>query len=92
MYASGPGAYALTDPGAAAAAGSHWSVLGYAKYGFTPKAAVAVSAQWFDYTGGWQFAGGLDLKPVAGLQIQPEVRYLTTSSTWDAIIRVNRNF
>jgi hypothetical protein len=92
MYASGPSAYAITDPGFGPAVGSHWSALAYAKYAFSPKAAVALSAQWWDYSGGWQFTGGLDLKPVAGLQIQPEVRYLTSSSTWDAIIRVNRSF
>lgn len=92
MYASGPGVYAVTDPGAAAAVGAHWSALGYAKYAFNPKAAAAISAQWFDYTGGWVFTGGLDLKPVAGLQIQPEIQYRSSNTSWQGVIRVNRSF
>ena len=92
FYASGPGVYAITDPGAAAAAGAHWSILGHAKYAFSPKAAVAVGAQWFDYTGGWVITGGLDLKPVAGLQIQPEIQYRSSNASWQGIIRVNRTF
>ncbi len=92
MYASGAGVYAITDPGAAAAAGAHWSVLGYVKGQFTPKVAAAVAAQWFDYSGGWVFTGGLDLKPVAGLQIQPEIQYRTSNATWWGVIRVIRTF
>ncbi len=94
FYASGPGVYAITDPGGAAAgaAGAHWSILGHAKYAFSPKAAVALGAQWFDYTGGWAITGGLDLKPVAGLQIQPEIQYRSTNASWQGVIRVNRTF
>ena len=92
MYASGPGAYAITDPGAAAAAGAHWSALGYVKGSFSPKVAAAVSAQWYDYTGGWVFTGGLDLKPVSGLQIQPEIQYRSSNATWWGVIRINRSF
>ena len=92
FYASGPGVYAITDPGAAAAVGSHWSVLGHAKYAFSPKAAVAIGAQWYDYTGGWAITGGLDLKPVAGLQIQPEIQYRSSNASWQGVIRVNRTF
>ncbi len=92
MYASGAGAYAINDPGAAAAAGAHWSALGYVKGQFSPTLAAAVTAQWYSHSGGWAFVGGLDWTPVTNLQIRPEVRYLTTNTSWAAVIRVDRNF
>jgi hypothetical protein len=91
MYSSGAGRYAITDPGAAGTF-APWSVLGYVKGQFTPKAAAFAQAQWFSNTGGWVLTGGLDLKPIEGFRIRPEMVYQTTNNAWGGLIRFGRTF
>jgi hypothetical protein len=90
MYSSGAGRYAIVDPGAGVLA--PWSAAAYVKGNFTATAAAFLQAQWFSGNGAWEFAGGLDLKPVSGLRIRPEVRYRTSSGAWAAIARFDRDF
>ena len=83
FYASGAGVYNV--------GGTNWSVLGHVMYNFSPKAGLGFEAQWFD-TGVWAFAAGMDLKPVTGLRIRPEVRYNTGTTAWTGLIRFDRTF
>ena len=89
FYSSGIGQYHVADP-AAAAVYSSFSVAAYAKGQFTATTAAFLQAQWFSGTGGFEFAGGLDIKPITNFRIRPEVRYRTTNNTWAAVIRFDR--
>jgi hypothetical protein len=84
FYTSGAGTYRVN------AAQTNWSVLGVATLQATPKAAINVSAQWFD-TNVWQFRGNVALTPVPGLLIRPEIAYSTTN-VWSGSIRFQRGF
>ena len=101
FYSSGAGSYAIIDPVTATVA--NWSVLGHAKYQFTPTVAATASVQWFNVPGTtWDIVGGLDITPfgakevgpAATLRIRPEIRYSTNAagSVWGAALRFDRNF
>jgi len=100
FWASGAGSYQILDPLAALPLPTtdHWSVQGHVRFDFTPKAAAVVSAQWWDYSGGWQFVGGLDLRPVGDgtrdLRIRPEIVYNTSGgvTAWSGLVRFDRRF
>ena len=96
MYASGAGAYRVTNGPAPAAGLATWSAMGYVKGSFSPKIAAVLAAQWFDNAAladNWTVTGGLELTPVAGLQIAPEIRYNSAGAgAWDGMVRFQRNF
>ena len=97
MYASGAGAYRVSDTAVVTPAGdATWSAMGYVKGSFSPKIGAVLAAQWFDNgssADSWTVTGGLELTPVAGLQIAPEVQYRSAGAgTWSGIVRFQRNF
>jgi hypothetical protein len=93
-YSSGVGRYAVTDPAVGFGSFSPWAVMGYVKGNFTPTTAAFFQAQWFSSTGGFEFTGGLDLRPLGTPEfvIAPEVRYRTTNNSWAGVVRFDRNF
>ncbi|MBO6902324.1 MAG: porin, partial [Rhizobiaceae bacterium] len=91
IYSSGAGRYAVGDPGGAAGNVAPWSILAHVKGQFTATVAGTLSAQWFSNTGGFDLVGGLDIRPVSGLRIRPEVRYMTTSGGWAGALRFDRS-
>uniref|UniRef100_UPI0013E00253 porin n=1 Tax=Mesorhizobium sp. Z1-4 TaxID=2448478 RepID=UPI0013E00253 len=91
LYSSGAGRYAISDPGGAAGNVAPWSILAHVKGQFTATVAGTLSAQWFSNTGGFDLVGGLDIRPVTGLRIRPEVRYMTTSGGWAGALRFDRS-
>src|SRR5690606_28979475 len=83
--------------------GSQWSIIGGVDVAFSPKAALNLTAQWFNQTAWnagsnsarWYVAAGVDLRPVSGLRIRPEVNYINrqnNTSGWGGIIRMERTF
>uniref|UniRef100_UPI0013DF9F38 porin n=1 Tax=Mesorhizobium sp. Z1-4 TaxID=2448478 RepID=UPI0013DF9F38 len=87
MYSSGGGSYGVTS---AANVLAPWSVLAHVKGQFTAKVAGTLSAQWFSGNGAFTLSGGLDIRPVDGLRIRPEVAYATDTNLWNAVVRFDR--
>jgi hypothetical protein len=88
FYSSGAGTYAIVNPATAAVA--QWSILAHVKGQFTATTGAFVQAQWFSDNGSFVLAGGLDIKPIDGLRIRPEVLYNTGNGVWNAVIRFDR--
>ncbi|GAB5506558.1 MAG: hypothetical protein Rhirs2KO_17210 [Rhizobiaceae bacterium] len=90
FYSSGAAGspYTIVDPGGAGTA--PWSILAHVRGQFTATTAGVLSAQWFSNTGGFDLVGGLDIRPIDGLRIRPEVRYRTTCGGWGATLRFDR--
>jgi len=83
--------------------GSRWSILGGLDYEFSPKAKGVLTVQWFNQTvwnvgtpsARWTVAAGVDLKPVNGLRVRPEINYRNNqnnTSVWGGALRVERTF
>ena len=89
FYSSGAGRYAIVNPNTAAVA--PWSILAHVRGQFTATTAAFLSAQWFSDNGSFELAGGLDIRPVTGLRIRPEILYNTGNGVWNATIRFDRS-
>ncbi|WP_312794083.1 porin [Tianweitania sp.] len=82
------GVYTILDP---VDERTEWSGLIGASAELNPKVALAGTAQYFD-TNEWEFSADLELTPVSGLAITPEVIYNTASEDWSGVLRFQRNF
>ncbi|MCC0043423.1 MAG: porin [Brucellaceae bacterium] len=89
FYSSGAGRYAIVNPATTAVA--PWSILAHVKGQFTATTAGVLSAQWFSDNGSFLLGGGLDIRPVTGLRIRPEILYNTGNGVWNATIRFDRS-
>jgi len=82
--------------------GSTFSVLGGLSVAFSPKAAAVLTAQWWNEESNnniganWYFAAGVDLKPITGFRIRPEINYIDYHNgggdSWGGVIRLQRDF
>lgn len=82
------GVYTILDPSDER---TEWSGLIGASAELSPKIALAGTAQYFD-TNEWEFSADVELTPVAGLAITPEVIYSTAGEDWSGLLRFQRNF
>lgn len=91
------GVYGAVNP--AGTETSKWSVLAHVGFQATEKLGINGYFQWFDATASlpraYQIKGGLNWRPIDGLEILPEVRYThfdSRSDAWEGLLRVTREF
>ncbi|MFC3217994.1 porin [Tianweitania populi] len=82
------GDYTILDP---VYERTEWSGLIGVSAELTPKVALSGTAQYFD-TDAWEFSGDLELTPVRGLAVTPEVVYNTASQDWSGVLRFEHKF
>lgn len=82
------GDYTILDP---VYERTEWSGLIGVSAELNAKIAVSGTAQYFD-TDVWEFSADLELTPVAGLAVTPEVVYNTASEDWSGVLRVEHKF
>ena len=82
------GDYTIMDP---VYERTEWSGLIGASAELTPKVALSGTAQYFD-TDAWEFSADLELTPVRGLAVTPELVYNTASEDWAGVLRFEHKF